>query len=175
MNKCFFFDRDGIVNTRKYDGYIKSYDEFEFIPEFLEIFKLTEKLGFLKIVITNQQGIGKGLMTEEELNTIHKLMQFNLYQKLGFSFDDIYYCPDLADSGSKTRKPEPGMLLEAIEKWNIDNNESYFIGDSESDALASQRARIKTILIGDFTKNKATFVFSNFTELINNFDKVIRE
>lgn len=173
MNKCFFFDRDGIVNIRKFDGYIKTYDEFEFIPEFLEIFKKIEKQGFLKIIITNQQGVGKGLMTEEELSKVHNLMQFNLYQKLGYSFDDIYYSPDLANSGSKSRKPEPGMILDALDKWDIDKENSYFIGDSESDAIAGQRAGIKTILIGDFSENKANFVFSNYTEFINSFENVI--
>jgi D-glycero-D-manno-heptose 1,7-bisphosphate phosphatase len=174
MNKCFFFDRDGIVNTRKVDGYIKNFNEFEFIPEFLELFKMTEEQGFLKIIITNQQGIGKGLMTEDDLTKVHNLMQFNLFQQFGYSFDDIYYCPDLANSGSKTRKPEPGMLLEAIEKWDVDIDKSFFIGDSETDALAGQRAGIKTILIGDFSKNKATFVFSNFTEFLKSFEKIVK-
>ncbi|MFA7325170.1 MAG: HAD-IIIA family hydrolase [Candidatus Kapaibacterium sp.] len=173
MNKCFFFDRDGIVNTRKIDGYIKNYNEFEFIPEFIEIFKKVDELGFLKVIITNQQGIGKGVMTEEELSIVHNLMQFNLYQKLGYSFDDIYYSPDLANSGSKSRKPEPGMILEAIEKWDIDKETSYFIGDSESDAIAGERAGIKTILIGNFSENKANFVFSNYKEFINNIENVI--
>lgn len=174
MNKCFFFDRDGIVNKRKVGGYIKSYEEFEFIPEFLELFQMTEKLGFLKIIITNQQGIGKGLMTFDELNKVHHLMQFNLYQKFGFSFDDIYYSPDLANSGSKTRKPEPGMILEAIDKWNIDKENSFFLGDSESDAIAGERAGIKSILIGDFSENKANFVFSNYTEFINSFENIVK-
>lgn len=174
MNKCFFFDRDGIVNKRKYGGYIQSYEEFEFLPEFLNIFKKVESLGYLKIIITNQQGIGKELMTEEELAKIHNLMQFNLYQKLGFSFDDIYYCPDLANSGSKTRKPEPGMILDAIEKWDIDKENSFFIGDSESDALAGKRAEIKTILIGDFTENKANFVFSNYDNFIKEFENIVK-
>jgi D,D-heptose 1,7-bisphosphate phosphatase len=173
-NKCFFFDRDGIVNKRKVDGYIKTYDEFEFLSPFLELFKAIDSLGYLKIVITNQQGIGKQLMTESELTTIHRLMQFNLYKEFGFGFDDIYYSPDLAGSGSTTRKPEPGMLLEAIEKWNIDVENSYFLGDSETDAEAGRRAGVKTILIGNFSKNKANFVFSKYEDLVNDFELLIR-
>ena len=67
-----------------------------------------------------------------------------------------------------TCKPEPGMILEAIDKWNIDKENSFFLGDSESDAIAGERAGIKTILIGDFSENKANFVFSNYSiQLIN--------
>lgn len=174
MNKCFFFDRDGIVNKRKFGGYIKEYNEFEFIPEFLEIFKKVDELGFLKIIITNQQGIGKGLMKKEELSIVHNQMQFNLYKQFGFSFDDIFYCPDLANSGSQTRKPEPGMILEAIEKWDIDKEKSFFLGDSESDSLAGERAGTKTILIGDFPKNKANFVYSTYADLLIDFDALVK-
>lgn len=174
MNKCFFFDRDGIVNKRKVDGYIKTYDEFEFLPHFLELFERINELGYLKIIVTNQQGIGKGLMTEKELSAVHNMMQYNLYRKFGFSFDDIYFSPDLAESGSKTRKPEPGMLNDAIVKWEIDRERSYFLGDSESDAEAGKRAGIKTILIGDFSKNKANFVFSKYEDLIIDFEHLIK-
>lgn len=173
MNKCFFFDRDGIVNER-YEGYIKTYDKFHILPQFLEIFKKVDELGFLKILITNQQGIGKGLMNEEELAKIHNLMQYNLYKKCGTGFDDIYFSPDLADSGSLRRKPEPGMLLEAIEKWDIDKGGSYFLGDSLSDAEAGERAGIKTILIGNFPKNKANFVFLNYEDFVKEFDQIVK-
>ena len=65
---AFFFDRDGIVNKRKIGGYIQTPEEFEFNPEFLEIFKIISK-SWLTILITNQQGIGKGLMTHENIST----------------------------------------------------------------------------------------------------------
>ena len=173
MNKCIFFDRDGIVNKRKMDGYILDYSEFEFLNQFLNIFKKADDVGFLKILITNQQGIGKGLMTEKDLSIIHNKMQFDLFQKVGFGFDDIYYSPDLANSGSRTRKPEPGMLLDAIEKWNIDKSKSIFIGDSDTDILAGINADIDTIFINQEKNSKANYNFTDLSSLNTEFDSIL--
>lgn len=173
MNKCIFFDRDGIVNQRKINGYIQEYAEFEFIKPFFEIFKKTDDYGFLKILITNQQGIGKGFMTEQDLSVIHNRMQFDLFQKVGFGFDDIYYSPDLANSGSRTRKPEPGMLLDAIEKWNIDKSKSIFIGDNTTDVLAGINAGVDTIFIGSEQNSNANYNFEDLETFNTKFEKVI--
>jgi len=173
MNKCIFFDRDGIVNKRKHNGYIESYSEFEFINSFLDIFKKADEFGFLKILITNQQGIGKGLMTEKDLSIIHNKMQFELFQKVGFGFDDIYYSPDLANSGSKTRKPEPGMLLEAIDKWGIDKNKSIFIGDSPTDVQAGINAGVDTVFIGDESVKSSKYNFKSLDDFCSTFDSIL--
>ncbi len=164
MTKAFFFDRDGIVNRRKIGDYVYSVEEFEFLPEFFSLFKKVKEAGFLAIVITNQQGIGKGLMTEDTLQDIHAHMQHELLKETGFQFDDMYYCGDLASANSFKRKPQPGMILEAIEKWKITAENSWMIGDSRSDAQAGRAAGVKTILIGDFLKEDAEFVFKNLTE-----------
>ncbi len=173
MNKCIFFDRDGIVNKRKYDGYIESYSEFEFMDSFFDVFKKADELGFLKILITNQQGIGKGLMTEKDLYVIHNKMQFELFQKVGFGFDDIYYSSDLANSGSKTRKPEPGMLLEAIEKWGIGKNKSFFIGDSPTDVEAGINAGIDTVFIGEESVKNSNYNFKSLDDFYTNLDSIL--
>ncbi len=115
MNKAIFFDRDGIVNYRPVGDYVKSPQEFRFLPDFLEFFVFIKKNNYLAIVITNQQGIGKGLMTDEDLSIIHLKMQEDLFNITGYNFDDIYYCPDLALTPSQRRKPNPGMILEAVE------------------------------------------------------------
>lgn len=175
MNKCIFFDRDGIVNKRKMGGYILDYSEFEFLNPFIEIFKKADNEGFLKILITNQQGIGKGLMTEKDLSIIHNKMQFDLFQKVGFGFDDIYYSPDLANSGSRTRKPEPGMLLDAIEKWNIDKSKSIFIGDSDTDILAGSNADIDTILVNQDKNSKSKYNFKDLDTLNSEFDAILAD
>lgn len=150
--KAVFFDRDGIVNMRAVKDYIKSENEFQFLPDFLDFFGKLIDTDYLVFLTTNQQGVGKGIMTSEQLKSVLDYMQNHLMDKFGKGFDDIFYCTDLADSGSFYRKPNPGMILEAIEKWNLDAENSWIIGDSSSDATAGKRAGIKTVLVGDYKK-----------------------
>lgn len=173
MTKCIFFDRDGIINERLVGAYVRNWKEFKFIEEFFDLFELIDKYNFLKIIITNQQGIGKRLMSQNDLKVIHKNMQLELFNRFRSNFDDIYFSSDLANTGSFYRKPQPGMLLQAIEKWNINKDESYFIGDSLTDAQAGINAGVKTILVGEFDKNEADYVFKNHSELINNIERIL--
>jgi D-glycero-D-manno-heptose 1,7-bisphosphate phosphatase len=170
--KAIFFDRDGIVNYRHVGNYVKSKSEFKFLKDFLFFFSKLETSGFLKILITNQQGVGKGVLELEQLNDVHNYMQNKLKEKAGFNFDDIFYCTDLAGTNSPRRKPNPGMLLEAIEKWNINPSESWMIGDSPSDVIAGKKAGVNTILISNLPENKvdeADFAFINFEQVYNYF------
>jgi histidinol-phosphate phosphatase family protein len=148
--KAFLFDRDGIVNVRKIGGYIETVGEFVFHEEFFEIFRVIGNYGYLKIIITNQQGVGKGLMSEQSLREIHARMQSVLLDKTGFQFDEIYYCSDLSSSNSLRRKPASGMIEEAVRDFDIDASCSWMLGDSPSDVQAGKSAGCKTILIGDF-------------------------
>lgn len=150
MNKAVFFDRDGIINKRLIDEYVTKIEEFELYEEIIEILKYVKMKGYLAIVITNQQGIGKGLMTEDDLVIVHDYMQYLLQEQAGESFDAIFYCPELDNSGSPRRKPNPGMILEALDLFDIAPAQSIMIGDSISDAQAAINAGIKCILIGDF-------------------------
>lgn len=149
MKKAIFFDRDGIVNIRIAGQYVKTADEFVFWNDFLVLFKKIKAAGYSAYVITNQQGIGKGLMSEKQLEQIHKHMQSELVRLTGYTFDGIYFCPDLANTGSKFRKPEPGMLFAAAGKHDIDLKKSLMIGDSASDAVAGKKAGCTTIFIGN--------------------------
>lgn len=112
-------------------------------------------------------------MTEQDLSVIHNRMQFDLFQKVGFGFDDIYYSPDLANSGSRTRKPEPGMLLDALEKWNIDKSKSFFIGDNTTDVLAGINAGVDTIFIGSEQNSNANYNFEDLETFNIKFERVI--
>lgn len=145
--KAIFFDRDGIVNMRPVGDYIKSIDEFHFLPDFLEFLPIIKAKGYLAILISNQQGVGKGLMSESDLAFINEYMQNDLFIRLGINFDDTYYSTALAADNSPNRKPQPGMLLEAIKNWNIAPEESWMIGDSVNDILAGKNAGVKTIFI----------------------------
>ncbi|GAB5466696.1 MAG: hypothetical protein Kapaf2KO_21320 [Candidatus Kapaibacteriales bacterium] len=148
-SKAILFDRDGIVNVRLIGDYVKNIKEFSFIPEFLEAFKIICKKGYKTFLITNQQGVGKGLMSESDLEVIHSFMQDELQKLTGFKFDGIYYCTDLANSGSKRRKPEPGMIYEAIEENKLSKEDLWFIGDSLTDVEAGVKAGIKTLLLSE--------------------------
>jgi D-glycero-D-manno-heptose 1,7-bisphosphate phosphatase len=157
----FFFDRDGIINQRIIDGYVTDVDEFVLLREVFPLFRFAKEHGFLAIVITNQQGVGKGLMTEDDLARIHAVMQEEFQRETGSCFDDIFVATE-RDMSSRSgccgdimaqsrRKPSPAMLLEAAKKWNVNLAASWMIGDSLSDAEAGRAAGTSTILVGDFS------------------------
>ena len=114
-------------------------------------------------------------MTEKDLHKIHSYMQDSLRKVWGSSFDDIFFCPDLAESGSKYRKPEPGMILKAIEKHNISPERSWMLGDSESDVIAGKRAGVKTILINQEVSeaNSADHTFQSHSQAFDFIQGII--
>jgi D-glycero-D-manno-heptose 1,7-bisphosphate phosphatase len=142
MKKAVFLDRDGIVNIDK--NFIKSWDEFEFVPGIFENIRRLNQVGFLVIIVTNQSGIKRGFYTEETLKTIHRNMMQILEENNAY-IDDIFYCPHFNDDNCNCRKPKPGMILEASKKHNIDLRESWIIGDNERDIIAGKKAGCKTI------------------------------
>jgi D-glycero-D-manno-heptose 1,7-bisphosphate phosphatase len=146
MNKAVFFDRDGVINRRIFGGYVTKWEEFELLSDVAAVLTAVKEKGYLAIVITNQRGIGKGLMTEADLSSIHRQLQDHLQTTTLLQFDDILYCPD-ADRSSPRRKPSPAMLLEAGAKWNIDLSQSWIIGDSLSDIEAGRRAGTHTAFL----------------------------
>ena len=174
--KCVFLDRDGVINKKAPEGdYIKSWNEFKFLPGIKETIKKLNNVGFLTIIISNQSGIAKGFMTEQDLKDIHKKMIEEL-KKIGAKIDGIYYCPHDEKDNCNCRKPKIGMFLKAKEDFNIDLNKSWIIGDSKSDIIAGQKARCKTMLINKkLYKNdilidkgiKYNFKASNLKEAIN--------
>ena len=176
LRKTFFFDRDGIVNQRIVGGYVTGVDDFVFISDIFPLFQMVKDAGFLTVLVTNQQGIGKGLMTEDDLAAIHNLMQERLRNETGSAFDDIYFagerdlssksgcCGDIM-AGSR-RKPSPAMLLEAHERWRIDFAASWMLGDSRSDAEAGRAAGARTILVGDFLPDEADVVVPSLRALL---------
>lgn len=174
MNRAIFFDRDGIINERILDSYVSKIEDFKFIDDIFEILKYVKSRGYLAIIITNQQGIGKGLMSEEDLFVVHDFMQNKLYESTGERFDAIFYCPETAESNSTRRKPNPGMIFEAIEIFDIDTNQSLMIGDSVSDAEAALNAGMKCILIGnhDFVHPNVNCL-PDMSELLININSII--
>ncbi len=172
MTKAIFFDRDGVVNRRIVGDYVKTPEQFVFIDDFFELFKFIKNKDYLAILVTNQQGIGKSLMTNQDLAEVHEYMNDELLERTGFAFDEIYFCPDLATNPSSRRKPQPGMFFEAIEKYKIDTSESWTIGDSTSDTEAGKHAGTQTVLLGSHEPNEFTdFIFPDITILTDYFRK----
>ena len=139
--KAIFMDRDGVINYNRND-YVKSWDEFEFIPGSIEAIKKINESNRILIVITNQSPIGRGIFTHDTLYDIHTRMLDELGH-LGARIDAIYYCPHHPDDNCDCRKPKPGLIIRAANDFNIDLKNSWMIGDSDSDLAAGSVAGCK--------------------------------
>ena len=146
-NKCLFLDRDGVIN--KEINYLYKIEDFIFVDGIFDLCSKYQKEHFKIIIITNQAGIARGYYTESDLKKLNQWL-INQFKKKGIIISDIYYCPHHPDfSGNcKCRKPNPGLILNAAERHNIDLKNSVMIGDKKTDILAGKKAGIvKNILI----------------------------
>ena len=151
MNKALFLDRDGIINVEK--NYLYRIEDFEFIDETLMLMKEAQKKGYLIIIVSNQAGIAKGKFTENDFHLLDHWMISQLKNR-GIMVMESFYCPYHKDGivskykkDSYDRKPNPGMLIRAIEKYQIDPQESYMIGDRFSDIIAGYNASVKNLVL----------------------------
>jgi D-glycero-D-manno-heptose 1,7-bisphosphate phosphatase len=144
-NKALFVDRDGVINVEK--NYVHTIEEFEFIPEIFAILKKYQKEGYLIIVVSNQAGVARNYYTEKEVEIVNRWMVDKLKEK-GIFIREVYYCPHHPDFTGECacRKPNPGMILKALEKYHIDPEQSVLIGDKETDLQAGRNAGIGTNL-----------------------------
>jgi D-glycero-D-manno-heptose 1,7-bisphosphate phosphatase len=139
-----FLDRDGVINEEKQMSYIFHYDEFRFMPGVKEaIAKLSGTFGRI-VLVTNQRGIGKGLMTDDDLTVIHNRMKEEILEA-GGKIDAIYYCSSM-DNAHDDRKPNPGMALRAQrDLGNIDLRKSIIVGNNLSDMEFGRNAGMFTV------------------------------
>ena len=144
--KTIFLDRDGVLNHRIKGGYVRTADKFVWEKGARTALRQLTQGGFQIIVVTNQDGIGKGLMTFDDLERIHVKMKKEAQEAGGF-ITDVYYCPHTAQEGCACRKPRPGMLVQAALDYGIDLTSAVFVGDSITDVMAGKAARTKTVLI----------------------------
>lgn len=141
-----FLDRDGVINHEKYMDYIYSYDEFIFYEEVPESIKLLSSLVGRIIVTTNQRGVGKGMMTEQALQTIHQRMIKDIHAA-GGRIDKIYYCTSVNNDHPR-RKPNPGMVWEAQSDFpDIELKKSLIVGNNLSDMEFGRNAGIHTVFV----------------------------
>lgn len=144
-----FLDRDGVINRRLPGDYVRFWDEFQFEPGALEaIAELGKRFGYL-VVVTNQAGVEKGIMTAEAVEEVHRLMQEAIRQA-GGRLDAIYYCPQRPSTPNNCRKPSPAMALQAQRDLpGIHFSRSVMVGDSVSDMEFGFELGMKTALIPD--------------------------
>lgn len=176
-DSCLFLDRDGVINKRIIDGYVTHPDEFIFEEKALEAIKILSNIFKFIVVVTNQQGIGKGIYTEADLQKVHQKMLSEI-NKLQGRIDAIYYAPYLASENHIDRKPGIGMPLKAKEEFPLINfKHSIMVGDSKSDMQMGRAIGTTNILISESSyiqenlydyKFKLLFDFAN--ELLSNFE-----
>ena len=167
MKKAIFLDRDGVINIDKH--YVYKIEEFEFISGVFETLKFFQELKYLLIIITNQSGIGRGYYTEKDFHVLNNWM-LKEFEKRGIKITKVYYSPYHPEHGvgqyRKTmfcRKPNPGMILQAKEEYNIDLNKSILIGDKESDIQAGINAGVKiNILVNNGKKFNENNIESDY-------------
>ena len=143
--KTIFLDRDGVIN--KEIEYLFRIVDFKFIEGVFDACLYFQQLDYKIIIISNQSGIARGYYSERDYLELTKWMlnQFNIK---GISILDILYCPHGPESSCECRKPKPGMLIEAKDKYNISMKDSWMIGDKETDIEAANLSGINnTILV----------------------------
>ncbi|MFT5833125.1 MAG: D-glycero-D-manno-heptose 1,7-bisphosphate phosphatase [Cognaticolwellia sp.] len=142
-----FLDRDGVINKRLVGNYVKSWSEFQFLDGVLESLEILNQKFQTIVIVTNQQGVGKGQMTMESVNAIHAQMLLEI-EKNGGRIDKIYVCPALKHNNPKCRKPETGMGEQAQRDFSmIDFSKSVILGDSASDIEFGKRLGMKTVFV----------------------------
>jgi D-glycero-D-manno-heptose 1,7-bisphosphate phosphatase len=144
VRKAIFLDRDGTLIVDK--NYLADPSQVEYLPTTFEALRLLQDNGYEFVIVTNQSGVAKGLITPKQVEQIHLKMKQDL-QAEGIFILGIEYCPAGSDSQDPRRKPNPGMILEAAEKYNIDRTGSWMVGDKLSDVEAGQRAGVTPIFL----------------------------
>ncbi|MDR1005313.1 MAG: HAD-IIIA family hydrolase [Bacteroidales bacterium] len=165
---ALFLDRDGVINKRIVDGYVDCYEQFEFESKALEALAVLSHFFEPIIVVTNQQGIGKGLMTEQDFDVITQKMIADI-KNSGGRIDKVFHCPDLAQKNSFNRKPNVGMGLKARRIFpSIRFKQSLMVGDAFSDMVFGKRLKMKCVLIADsplIARREPKFVDMKFDNL----------
>lgn len=143
-----FLDRDGVINRKLENAYVRNWDEYEFLPGAKDAIRKLAGIFGTVIVVTNQQGIGKGLMTTAHLANIHERMVAAITES-GGRIDGIYYCPHLASDNCDCRKPRTGMAkAAAADHPGIELARSIMVGDSAHDMAFGKEAGMRTVGVG---------------------------
>lgn len=143
---AIFLDRDGVINRQIKNGYVTRWEEFAFAPGIWDALARLAQCGFPMVVVSNQQGVGKRLITPAVLEYITTNFAVQLRQA-GVPIAAVYYCPHLAIEHCDCRKPKPGLLIHAAADLNLDLKRSILIGDSPTDMEAAVAVGCRPVLL----------------------------
>ncbi len=151
LKPALFLDRDGVLNEDQ--GYVHRWADFRWIQGAREAVADFNRAGWLVIVVTNQSGVGRGYYTEDAVHALHAHMQSDLAQ-IGARIDAFYHAPQHPEAADPAyrhpdpplRKPNPGMILQALADWPVDRAASLLVGDKASDLEAATRAGVRGLL-----------------------------
>jgi D-glycero-D-manno-heptose 1,7-bisphosphate phosphatase len=140
-------DRDGVLNREaEGGGYVLTPEQFFWIPGALEALAMLRRAGLYLTVATNQSGVGRGLMSLEQLEAVHDRMRAEAASHAG-AVDAVLFCPHAPDDGCECRKPAPGLIREALARSGFAANETLVVGDDRRDIEAAARAGVKAALV----------------------------
>ena len=163
--RAVFFDRDGTLIEEAH--YCADPARVRILPGVADSLRRLKEAGFLTFVITNQSGIGRGWITEEQYRAVEAEM---LRQAGSGAIDGVYFCADVPGAESARRKPAPGMVLEAAAEFGVDLGASFFVGDKAADVECGRRAGTRTVLVrtgyGAAQKSDADFVAGDAAQAV---------
>lgn len=163
MRKAVFFDRDGVIN-RDF-GYVGTVERFEFLPEVFSSLAKLKEMGYALVLVTNQSGIARGMYTVDDFNKVKDYMQEKLKEH-NAEFDGIYFCPHHPNATvaefrctCSCRKPKPDMIFWARDEFELDLQNSIFVGDHASDIAAAKNAKVGgLVLVGEHIESERKIV-----------------
>jgi D-glycero-D-manno-heptose 1,7-bisphosphate phosphatase len=144
--RTVLLDRDGVINRRIVNGYVTQWKEFTFLPGAIEGLRLLKEHGYTVLVVSNQSCVGRGLLSWQELQAITRRMLLEV-ALTGGAIENVYYCPHAPRDNCSCRKPQPGLLLKAMEEHQAWPAQIYMVGDSESDREAAARAGCRSLMV----------------------------
>jgi len=144
--KALFLDRDGVINIDH--GYVGRVEDFELVDGILEFILKGQSKGYIPVIVTNQSGIGRGYYSVDDFEKVTEKM-VSMMRDAGIDIDrsHVFYCPHTREEGCRCRKPMPGMFFDAAERFGIDLENSWMIGDKSTDIEAARAAGIKNAIL----------------------------
>lgn len=173
MYKAVFLDRDGLINRQASEhNYIKTWSEFQFLPGVSGAIGRLNRAGYLVLIVTNQRGVARGMMTMEDVDRIHERMCQELSGS-GAYVDGIYVCPH--ETGVCTcRKPDIGLFIQAEREFEIDKEQSWMVGDSDSDVEAGRRYGVRTIKTRNLNNAVNMILEERHVRTVQEYEKLLR-